>query len=84
MRRSTMSTIILRMEQKGFLTRQSVAYDARLKKIVLTEKGERVHAAIESKIEDTEQKLSANFSEDEKQMLFRLLEKLRRNLESDS
>ena len=83
-RRSTMSTIILRMEQKGFLTRQSVAYDARLKKIVLTEKGERVHAAIESKIEDTEQKLSANFSEDEKQMLFRLLEKLRRNLESDS
>ena len=83
-RRSTMSTIILRMEQKGFLTRHNVAYDARLKKIVLTEKGAQVHAAIESKIEDTEKKLSADFSDDEKQVLFRLLEKLRHNLESDN
>ena len=41
-RRSTMSTIILRMEQKGFLVRESVPYDARLKKLVLTEKGETV------------------------------------------
>ena len=83
-RRSTMSNIILRMEQKGFLTRQSVSRDARLKKLVLTEKGERIHEMIESGIADTEQKLSAGLTEDEKQTLFCLLEKLRQNLESDN
>ena len=83
-RRSTMSTIILRMEQKGFLSRESVSHDARLKKLVLTEKGEQIHEMIESKIEDTEKKLSSGLTEDEKQTLFHLLEKLRQNLESDN
>lgn len=83
-RRSTMSTIILRMEQKGFLRRESVPYDARLKKIVLTEKGETVHEMIETRIAETEKKLAEGFTEEEKQMLFGLLEKLRQNLESDN
>ena len=83
-RRSTMSTIIFRMEQKGFLTRESVSHDARLKKLVLTEKGERVHAMIESGITDTEKKLTAGLSEEERQTLCHLLGKLRRNLESDN
>ena len=38
-RRSTMSGILLRMEEKGFLVRTPVPYDARLKKLTLTEKG---------------------------------------------
>ena len=83
-RRSTMSAIILRMEQKGFLIRESVAYDARLKKLVLTEKGRRIHEMIESRITDTEEKLASGLSGEEKETLFLLLEKLRRNLESDS
>lgn len=82
-RRSTMSAIILRMEKKGFLVRESVAYDARLKKLVLTEKGKRIHEMIESKVAETEEKLSACLSEDEKKTLCFLLEKLRQNLESD-
>ena len=83
-RRSTMSAIILRMEKKGFLTRESVSYDARLKKLVLTEKGKRIHEMIESRITETEEKLSAGLSEDEKKLLFLLLEKLRHNLETDN
>jgi DNA-binding MarR family transcriptional regulator len=82
-RRSTMSAIILRMEKKGFLVRESVAYDARLKKLVLTEKGRRIHEMIESKVAETEEKLSACLSEDEKKTLCFLLEKLRQNLELD-
>ena len=82
-RRSTMSAIILRMEKKGFLTRESVARDARLKKLVLTEKGKKIHEMIESRITDTEEKLAAGLSEDEKRLLFVLLEKLRHNLEPD-
>ena len=83
-RRSTMSAIILRMEKKGFLTRESVARDARLKKLVLTEKGKKIHEMIESRITDTEEKLASGLSGEEKDTLFLLLEKLRRNLESDS
>ena len=82
-RRSTMSAIILRMEKKGFLVRESVAYDARLKKLVLTEKGRRIHEMIESKVAETEEKLSACLSEEEKKTLCFLLEKLRQNLELD-
>lgn len=82
-RRSTMSNIVLRMEQKGFLTREPVASDRRLKKLVLTEKGENLHAMMESIVFQMEEKLTAGFSEEEKETLFRLLEKLRRNLEPD-
>ena len=83
-RRSTMSAIILRMEKKGFLIRESVFYDARLKKLVLTEKGKHIHEMIESRIMDTEEKLVAGLSEDEKRTLCFLLEKLRRNLEPEN
>lgn len=83
-RRSTMSNIIARMEQKGFLIRVPVDHDARLKKLLLTEKGEAIHALMENNIRSAEKKLIENFSEEEKEMLFRLLQKLRRNLESDN
>jgi DNA-binding MarR family transcriptional regulator len=83
-RRSTMSAIILRMEKKGFLIRESVPYDARLKKIVLTEKGKHIHEMIESRITDTEEKLAFGLSEEEKRTLCFLLEKLRRNLEPEN
>jgi DNA-binding MarR family transcriptional regulator len=83
-RRSTMSNIILRMEQKGFLIRKPVAHDRRLKKLVLTEKGENIHAMMESVVFQTEEKLTLGFSAKEKEMLSLLLEKLRRNLETEN
>ena len=82
-RRSTMSGIILRMEQKGFLIRENVEHDARLKKLVLTEKGWQIHEMMECIVTDTEKKLMAGFSDEEKDMLFLLLKKLRQNLETD-
>ena len=82
-RRSTMSNIVLRMEQKGFLIRKPVLHDRRLKKLVLTEKGESLHVMMESVVLRTEEKLTEGFSEEERETLSRLLEKLRRNLESD-
>ncbi|MBR5187886.1 MAG: MarR family transcriptional regulator [Clostridia bacterium] len=82
-RRSTMSNIVLRMEQKGFLTREPVLYDHRLKKLVLTKKGENLHATMESVVLQTEEKLTLGFSAEEKETLSLLLEKLRRNLESE-
>ena len=83
-RRSTMSNIVLRMEQKGFLIREPVLHDRRLKKLVLTEKGENVHKMMESVIFQTEEKLTLGLSSQEKETLYRLLEKLRRNLETEA
>ena len=39
--RSTVTNIIQLMERKGYIARESVEHDARLKKVVLTEKGIR-------------------------------------------
>ena len=38
------------MEKKGFIRRESVAHDARLKKVTLTEKGIKSHRRIEELI----------------------------------
>lgn len=80
-RRSTMSNIVMRMEQKGFLIRTPVAYDARLKKLVLTEKGSEIHAVMEGAVKDAEKKLVRGLSADEIELLFLLLERMRNNLE---
>ncbi len=83
-RRSTMSGILLRMEEKGFLVRTAVPYDARLKKLTLTEKGWRVHEMMLGAIDAAEEKLLCGLSEEEVETLTVLLEKLRQNLENES
>ena len=82
-RRSTMSAILLRMEEKGLLKRTSVDYDARLKKIILTEKGERLHKQMERSVDAMEEKLITGISEKEQALLFALLEKMKNNLENE-
>ena len=41
--RSTVTNILQLMERKGYIERQSVPQDARLKRLILTEEGGRVH-----------------------------------------
>ena len=42
-RRSTVTNLIQLMEKKGYIRRETVSTDARLKKLVLTENGMRMH-----------------------------------------
>ena len=81
-RRSTMSGILLRMEEKGFLVRTSVPHDARLKKLTLTEKGWRIHEIMQGAIAATEEKLVRGLTQEEMETLSSLLDRLRSNLES--
>ena len=67
-RRSTVTGILQLMEKNGWITRQSVGEDARLKKIQLTPQ------AVEQ--------LSQGLSPEEKQEFFRLCGKIRDNAES--
>lgn len=56
-RRSTATGMLQLMEKGGFITRENVPQDARLKKIVPTKKAERFRARVQANIARTEQKL---------------------------
>ncbi len=56
-RRSTATGILQLMEKNGFLLREPVAYDARLKKLVLTPKALAVHEGVISRIRATEARI---------------------------
>ncbi len=83
-RRSTVSGIIQLMEKKGFIIRESVDYDARLKKLVLTDRAKELHANMMKDLEDNEIKLKQNISEEELATFFSVLEKIRSNIETES
>lgn len=80
--RSTVTGILKLMEKKGFIRRTTVPEDARLKKLILLEKGEVLLKGVRSHIEQTEKMLVQGLSEEEVETLFRLLEQIRNNLES--
>ena len=80
--RSTVTGILQLMEKNGFISRVSVPEDARLKKLVLTQKGEEAYQAVRSNINDMENRLVAGLSQEEIQSLFGMLDRIRENLEA--
>ena len=59
--RSTASRVLTRMEHKGLIIRKPVARDARLKRIVLTPKADRIVADLIANGSRAEVSLSAGF-----------------------
>ena len=80
-RRSTASNILALMEKNGLITRESVPYDARLKKITLTRKAVEIHHTVESSFEKLEDTLSRGITEEELEVFYRVLDKINSNLE---
>lgn len=78
--RSTVSKVVEIMEAKGLVKRESVDYDARLKKLTLTPKGEGLIREMDERSKETERLLLAGFSEEEQQQLFSFMHRMRRNL----
>lgn len=79
--RSTVTNILKTMEKNGYITRESVDSDARLKKLSLTQKGMDTDALIKKAIDSNEQKLDSLLSEEERSEFMRLARKLRSGLE---
>lgn len=65
------------MEKKGYIKRESVENDARLKKIVLTEKGMSIKSSIDKAIISNEQEFDSIFTPEEKQTFLFLIRKLK-------
>lgn len=79
-RRSTVSRVVALMEQKGLIERQGVDGDARLKKLVLTDKAWEIHKTIEADLDEIEEKLVFDISEDDLRIFRSVAEKMVENL----
>lgn len=80
-RRSTASNILSLMESNDLIKRESVPYDARLKKISLTPKAVEIQSVVDDAFSRLDQKMKEGISEEEMEVFFRVLEKINSNLE---
>ena len=79
--RSTVTNILQLMERKGYIERQSVPQDARLKMLVLTEKGRGFHEKTMLSLRQTDEFVAGLLTEEENAELLRLLNKLKEGLQ---
>lgn len=83
-RRSTASKMLKSMEQNGFIERISVESDARLKKIVLTDKAIEQHKRILEDIERREKILRKGLTETEVKQFLNILQIITANMEEEN
>lgn len=83
-RRSTASNILKLMEKNGFIKRVGVESDARLKKIVLTEKAIQTHNFILEDIKQREERLLKGITPEELEVFYTVVNKFKANLEEEN
>lgn len=84
MRRSTATAILQLMEKNGLIVRESVPYDARLKRIVLTDKANELFYLLEEELKCNEELLKRGLTQEEIETLLSLLYKVQSNLLDDA
>ena len=78
--RSTASKVLNLMERKGLVQREKVACDARLKKIVLTQKALELSDMMNKGAAYFERTLTNGFTEDEQDTLLDYIQRMKNNL----
>lgn len=78
--RSTVTNILKLMEKKEYLRRESIPSDARLKKLVLTEKGIRLFEESDKLVRDMEEQMEQVLSPEELKSFIDTARKLKREL----
>ena len=81
-RRSTATEILKAMERKNFIIRETSADDKRVKNIHLTKLGASICEASQKKIDEVERKISQNITKEEIKMFYKVLDKIKVNIES--
>ena len=79
--RSTATGILKLMEKKGYIRRVSVERDARLKKLELTALGVNMEEGTIRNINQMETLLRQGISDEELEVFFRVIRKMRSNIE---
>ena len=81
-RKSTVTGILNTMERDGLLLLETVPYDARLRKMILTDKALQAKQNTEQVIDSVESQLSKGLTEEEITTFLSILEKISKNAES--
>lgn len=81
-RRSTASENLRLLEKKGYLYRECAKEDARLKKIIPTEKAVCLRGQLLKSIERTEERIRQGIPEGDLKVFFRVLKQISANLSS--
>ena len=81
-RRSSVSSILQNMEKAGLLSREGTRHDARVKKVVLTEKGKELDRSLLDYIHSLEEEMLCGFSREEREQLKGMLLRVLENLET--
>ena len=79
-RRSTATELLKTMERGGLIRREPVSFDARLKKIVLTDYAEEIRKQLQAQIRKTEELMTEGFSDEELETFFSFVERFKNNL----
>ncbi|MDV4152574.1 MarR family transcriptional regulator [Clostridium sp. AL.422] len=79
-RRSSVTSVLTLMEKNELIKRVSVSEDARLKKIILTDKGIEINKLVYREIANIEETISNILSKEELDLFISNLEKLNKNI----
>ncbi|MEA5050084.1 MAG: MarR family transcriptional regulator [Oscillospiraceae bacterium] len=80
-RRASATGMLQLLEKNGMITRESVPYDARLKKIVLTDRGRSASEAMHKNIGAFEKEITDSIEPDDLAAFYRVIDTIRGMLE---
>lgn len=80
LRASTASEMLKSMERKGFIERQPIAEDARMKKIIITPLGLSFQKQVQADLYSMDERISTGVSEEELEIFFRVAQIMLKNL----
>lgn len=79
-RRSSVTSLLQGLEIGGFIVRENAIHNPHQKKILLTEKANYLSSNLQSRIDEMNQKMLSDFSEDERNAFTSLLDRICINL----
>lgn len=79
--RSTASKVLILMEKKGLIERHGVPHDARLKKLVLTEKAKEISKLMKEEATKMEEILTKGFTKEELDILYNFIQRMKKNIQ---
>lgn len=82
--RSTVTNLIQILEKKEYVLRESVERDARLKRVILTEKGIKSNEMLKAMFDRMNQVLEKGISREELEVFFGVCDKIHSNLKSEN
>lgn len=80
LRPPTATQLLKKMELNGLICRETTSYDARLKRIIATEKALRYKDPVMHDLENLESAATSGISEEELEQFYKTIEKIMKNL----